>query len=110
MGDVSVSQNKVRVDLHAYDADIVMIQDYDAKETTLVYPSNTTFPNGVCEVPPPPPAGHTGIIGSLGAHASAYLLIRIPFLRLYQCPDGCQNRTTTGIAAAMTQTYYISLE
>jgi len=45
----SQARNKVRVDLHAYDADIVMIQDYDAKETTLVYPSNTTFPNGVCE-------------------------------------------------------------
>ncbi len=43
-------QNKVRVDLHSEDADIVMVQDYAAKQTTIIYPPNTTFPHGVCTV------------------------------------------------------------
>lgn len=43
-------QNKVRVDLHSNDADIVMVQDYAAKKTTIIYPANTTFPHGVCTV------------------------------------------------------------
>jgi hypothetical protein len=45
-------QNKVRVDLHSYDSEIVMLQDYSAKKTTIIYPANSTYPQGVCQVPP----------------------------------------------------------
>lgn len=38
------------MDLHSEDADIVMVQDYAAKQTTIIYPPNTTFPHGVCTV------------------------------------------------------------
>lgn len=43
-------QNKVRVDLHSYDSEIVMLQDYSAKKTTIIYPANSTYPQGVCRV------------------------------------------------------------
>jgi hypothetical protein len=43
-------QNKVRVDLHSYDSEIVMVQDYGTKKTTIIYPANTTYPQGVCQV------------------------------------------------------------
>jgi hypothetical protein len=43
-------QNKVRVDLHSYDSEIVMLQDYSAKKTTIIYPANSTYPQGVCQV------------------------------------------------------------
>lgn len=47
-------QNKVRVDLHSYDSDIIMVQDYGAKKTTIIYPANTTYPQGFCQVHTPP--------------------------------------------------------
>ena len=43
-------QNKVRVDLHSYDSEIVMLQDYSAKKTTIIYPANSTYPQGMCQV------------------------------------------------------------
>ena len=47
---LNVTQNKVRVDLHSYDSEIVMLQDYSAKKTTIIYPANSTYPQGVCQV------------------------------------------------------------
>ena len=44
------SQRKVRVDLHSYDSDAVMIQDYGQQKTTIVTPANSTDPNGSCTV------------------------------------------------------------
>lgn len=38
------------MDLHSYAADIVMVQDYTAKQTTIIYPANTTYPQGLCQV------------------------------------------------------------
>jgi len=43
-------QKKVRVDLHSYSFDEVMIQDYALKKTTIITPANSTDPNGSCTV------------------------------------------------------------
>ena len=43
-------QRKVRVDLHSYNSDAVMIQDYAQQKTTIITPANSTDPNGSCTV------------------------------------------------------------
>ena len=43
-------QRKVRVDLHSYSSDAVMIQDYAQQKTTIITPANATDPNGSCTV------------------------------------------------------------
>ena len=38
------------MDLHSYNSDSVMIQDYAQKTTTIITPANSTDPNGSCTV------------------------------------------------------------
>lgn len=44
----SLSQNKVRVDLHSNGTDRVLIQDFNASTLTILTEANSTYPHGYC--------------------------------------------------------------
>ena len=43
-------QNMVRIDSHEYNADKIVIQDFNKQQTVTITPQNATYPQGACQV------------------------------------------------------------